>query len=44
MIIQALFSFTVLNHDYYKNLADQQQTSQTKTPTTRGAIYSANEK
>lgn len=44
MIIKTLFGFTVMNHAYYKNLADQQQTSQIKTPTVRGAIYSSNDK
>lgn len=39
-----LFWFTVINYDYYKTLATNQQTSKTKTPTSRGAIYSNNEK
>ncbi|MBW7954595.1 penicillin-binding protein 2 [Candidatus Gracilibacteria bacterium] len=39
-----LFGFTVINYDYYKTLATNQQTSKTKTPTSRGAIYSNNEK
>lgn len=43
-IVYNLFEITVLNHDYYKKLADRQQTSQLKTPTSRWNIYSSNEK
>lgn len=44
VIILELFSFTVLNHAYYKDLALRQQTSTTKTPVSRGSIFSNNEK
>ncbi len=44
LIIIELFSFTVLNHSYYKDLAIKQQTSTTKTPVSRGNIFSDNEK
>lgn len=43
-VVYNLFELTVLNHNYYKNLADRQQTSQIKTPTSRWNIYSSNEK
>ena len=44
LIIIELFSFTVMNHSYYKELALKQQTSTTKTPVSRGNIFSNNEK
>jgi cell division protein FtsI/penicillin-binding protein 2 len=44
MILWELFSFTIMNHAYYKDLATRQQTSQIKMPVNRGAIYSTNEK
>lgn len=44
MIVMELFSFTVVNHAYYKDLAVKQQTSTTKTPVSRGSIFSDNEK
>lgn len=44
MIVIELFSFTVINHAYYKDLAIKQQTSTTKTPVSRGSIFSDNEK
>jgi len=43
VIIINLFSFTVLNHSYYKWLADKQQTSTAKIPISRWNIYSSNE-
>lgn len=43
-IIINLFSFTVINHSYYEDLAIKQQTSTTKTPVSRGSILSNNEK
>lgn len=43
-VIYNLFEITVLNNDYYKKLADRQQTSQLKTPTSRWNIYSSNDK
>ncbi len=42
-IIINLFSFTVINHSYYKDLADKQQTSTAKVPISRWSIYSSNE-
>ena len=39
-----LFSFTVINSEYYKNLATNQQTSKTLVPVSRGNINSSNEK
>lgn len=44
LLLWELFSFTVLNHTYYKNLADFQQTSKTQNPTSRGSIFSSNNK
>lgn len=44
LIILEMFSFTVVNHWYYKDLAVKQQTSTTKTPVSRGSIFSDNEK
>lgn len=44
IVIIELFSFTVINHAYYKDLADRQQTSSTKLPVSRGSIFSDNEK
>lgn len=43
-IIINLFSFTVINHWYYKDLAIKQQTSTVKNPVSRGSIFSNNEK
>jgi len=34
-IVSELFSFTVMNNQYYKALADRQQTSQTSAPISR---------
>jgi cell division protein FtsI/penicillin-binding protein 2 len=34
-IVLNLFSFTILNHSYYQDLANRQQTSQVKTPVSR---------
>jgi len=42
VIIIELFSFTVINHSYYKWLADSQQISTLKLPSSRGNIYSSN--
>ncbi len=44
MIVKELFTFTVFHHQYYKALADKQQTSQSKIQTSRGTIFSSNEK
>lgn len=43
VIIYKLFYFTVLNHDYYQTLADNQQTSKTKNEIPRWNIFSSNE-
>ena len=43
VIIIELFSFTVINNAYYKELADKQQISQVKLPNSRWSIYSSNE-
>lgn len=43
LILVKLFSFTVINHEYYTALATKQQTSTTKTPISRGSIFSDNE-
>lgn len=40
LIIIELFSFTIINHRYYKKLADDQHISQVKLPSNRGTIYS----
>ncbi len=39
-IIWETFSYTVLNHDFYKNLAYKQQVWEVEIPVTRGTIYS----
>ena len=41
VIIQNLFSYTVLNFSFYKNLADNQQIWEVIVPVTRWTIYSA---
>lgn len=43
-IILKLFSFTVINSEYYKSLAIRQQTSKTLVQISRWNIYSSNEK
>lgn len=40
-IISTVFSYTVVNNEFYKWLADKQQLSEVKIPVTRGTIYSA---
>jgi cell division protein FtsI/penicillin-binding protein 2 len=42
IIIWELFSYTVLNYDFYRNLADNQQIWKVIVPVTRGTIYSEN--
>lgn len=42
-IVLELFSFTVINHEYYKDLALKQQTSAKKEPVSRWNIYSSND-
>ncbi|MDD3646198.1 MAG: penicillin-binding protein 2 [Candidatus Gracilibacteria bacterium] len=41
IIVSKVFSYTVLNYDFYKELADKQQIGEVKIPVTRGNIYSA---
>lgn len=41
LLIQKLFSYTVLNYDFYQSLADKQQIWTVVVPVTRGTIYSA---
>ncbi|MCP4522596.1 MAG: penicillin-binding protein 2 [Candidatus Gracilibacteria bacterium] len=41
IIVQKLFSYTVLNYDFYHGLADKQQIGEVIVPVTRGTIYSA---
>lgn len=43
-IISKLFSFTIINSEYYKTLALRQQTSKTLLQVSRWNIYSSNEK
>jgi cell division protein FtsI/penicillin-binding protein 2 len=40
-IISTVFSYTVLNKDFYQALADKQQLSEVSIPVTRWSIYSA---
>ncbi len=42
-IVWTTFKFTVLEHQYYRGLADKQQTITVKNPVSRGTIYSNNE-
>ncbi len=39
IIISKVFSYTVLDYEYYKNLADKQQIWKVEIPVTRGNIY-----
>ena len=43
IIIWKVFSYTVLNYDFYKGLADNQQIWEVKIPVTRWNIYSKND-
>lgn len=43
MIIWTTFKYTVVEHDYYKALADKQQVITVKNPVSRGTIYSNND-
>jgi len=40
-IIWETFSYTVLNYNFYTDLAYKQQVGEVKVPVTRGTIYSA---
>ncbi|MDQ1343356.1 MAG: hypothetical protein QG650_75 [Patescibacteria group bacterium] len=42
-IIWTTFKYSVLQYDYYRDLADKQQTVTVKNPVSRGTIYSQNE-
>lgn len=42
-ILFTAFRYTVVDYDYYKGLAEKQQTAVIKNPVSRGAIYSKNE-
>jgi cell division protein FtsI/penicillin-binding protein 2 len=41
-ILITAFRYTVIDHDYYQNLADRQQTIEVKNTVSRGSILSAN--
>lgn len=41
VIIQKLFSNTVVNHDFYQKLADKQQIGKITVPVTRGTLFSS---
>jgi cell division protein FtsI/penicillin-binding protein 2 len=43
-LIYKVFYYTIIEYDFYRNLADRQQKSETSIPVTRGNIYSNNEK
>lgn len=40
-IVWNVFSYTVLNYDFYKSMADKQQIATQKVPVTRWAVYSS---
>lgn len=42
-LIYKVFYYTVLNYDFYKSMADNQQKSETSIPVTRWNIYSNND-
>ena len=42
IIISKVFSYTIIDHDFYKEIADKQQIWEVKVPVTRGPILSAN--
>ncbi|MDD2515888.1 MAG: penicillin-binding protein 2 [Candidatus Gracilibacteria bacterium] len=41
-IFSSSFKYTVIDHDYYKKMAEKQQITEIKNPVTRGTIYSNN--
>jgi cell division protein FtsI/penicillin-binding protein 2 len=41
-ILFTAFRYTVIDHDYYQNLADRQQTIEVKNSVSRGSIFSVN--
>lgn len=42
-IVWTTFKYSVLEYDYYKGIADKQQTVTVKNPVSRGTIYSNND-
>lgn len=42
-VVWTTFKYSVLEYDYYKGLADKQQTVTVKNPVSRGTIYSNND-
>lgn len=40
-VVFASAKYTIVEHEYYRSLADRQQTSMQRDPITRGAIYSS---
>ncbi len=44
IIISRVFSYTILDHDFYQDIADNQQIWEVKIPVTRGSILSSNGK
>ncbi len=42
IIIAKVFSYTILDHEFYQKIADKQQIWEVKVPVTRGSILSAN--
>lgn len=42
MIIWKVFSYTIIDHEFYQDIADKQQIGEVKVPVTRGSILSAN--
>lgn len=42
-VIWTAFKYSVVQYDYYRNLADKQQTITVKNPVSRGTIYSNND-
>lgn len=43
ILIFSLFSFTIINHDFYKNLADKLQRTTISNPVSRGSVSSSDE-
>ncbi|MFZ4461445.1 MAG: hypothetical protein ACOYN2_02660 [Patescibacteria group bacterium] len=43
LILWTTFKYTVFEYEYYKSLADKQQTITVKNPVSRGTIYSSND-
>lgn len=43
LIVWTTFKYTVIEHTYYKGLADKQQVMTVKNPVSRGTVYSNND-